>query len=237
MSIKVNYKGAEILDYAENGTKTLKTGGKYCEDDITIQNTQDGGITPSGSIEITENGTYDVTEKASAVVNVSATSVNEAVYRSILEGTTTGEVTIKGISKNRNYAIYELQNITKITMPDLITSAANNFMRCGVAREIYLPKLKEFAGYNFYTCGQLQKVDFGALEKIEYTTCFTGTNNLNTVIIRTNAAIPLRGAISKFNSAYIYVPSALVNDYKSATNWSTYADQIRAIEDYPDICG
>ena len=38
-------------------------------------------------------------------------------------------------------------------------------------------------------------------------------------------------------TGYVYVPSALVNSYKSATNWSTYADQIRAIEDYPDITG
>ena len=44
-----------------------------------------GGITPSGSIEITENGTYDVTEKAEAVVNVSGgvgifTSATKNVY-------------------------------------------------------------------------------------------------------------------------------------------------------------
>lgn len=32
-----------------------------------------------------------------------------------------------------------------------------------------------------------------------------------------------------------YVPSALVEEYKSAPNWSTYAEQIRAIEDYPEI--
>ena len=36
---------------------------------------------------------------------------------------------------------------------------------------------------------------------------------------------------------YIYVPKALLEDYKVATNWSVYADKFRAIEDYPDICG
>lgn len=34
-----------------------------------------------------------------------------------------------------------------------------------------------------------------------------------------------------------YVPTSLVETYKSATNWSTYAEQIRAIEDYPEITG
>ena len=31
---------------------------------------------------------------------------------------------------------------------------------------------------------------------------------------------------------YIYVPRSMVDTLKSATNWSTYADQIRALEDY-----
>ena len=31
---------------------------------------------------------------------------------------------------------------------------------------------------------------------------------------------------------YIYVPRAMVDTLKSATNWSTYATQIRALEDY-----
>ena len=41
----------------------------------------------------------------------------------------------------------------------------------------------------------------------------------------------------KSGAGYIYVPAALVDSYKAATNWSVYADQIRAIEDYPDITG
>ena len=31
---------------------------------------------------------------------------------------------------------------------------------------------------------------------------------------------------------YIYVPRALIEDYKVATNWTTFADQFRALEDY-----
>lgn len=33
-------------------------------------------------------------------------------------------------------------------------------------------------------------------------------------------------------TGYIYVPRTLVDSYKAATNWSTYADQFRALEDY-----
>ena len=33
-------------------------------------------------------------------------------------------------------------------------------------------------------------------------------------------------------TGYIYVPRALLDTYKTATNWSTYANQFRALEDY-----
>jgi hypothetical protein len=33
-------------------------------------------------------------------------------------------------------------------------------------------------------------------------------------------------------TGYVYVPRSLVDSYKSATNWSTYANQFRALEDY-----
>ncbi len=43
MSVKVMYKGNEIINSNADETKTIKTGGKYCEADIIVQNTQDGG--------------------------------------------------------------------------------------------------------------------------------------------------------------------------------------------------
>lgn len=33
----INYKGNPIVEMTESGTKTLKTAGRYCEDDITVE--------------------------------------------------------------------------------------------------------------------------------------------------------------------------------------------------------
>lgn len=76
MSTKVSYKGSVIANITETASKTLKTAGKYCEGDITIANTQDGGITPTGALSITANGTYDVSAVAQAIVNVAQSAAN-----------------------------------------------------------------------------------------------------------------------------------------------------------------
>ena len=65
-----------------------------------------------------------------------------------------------------------------------------------------------------------------------------------TTLILCSGAMATLGDTSAFSSTpissgtgYIYVPAALVDSYKAASNWSTYSNQIRAIEDYPEICG
>ena len=108
--------------------------------------------------------------------------------------------------------------------------------------------------YAFYNCPQLRLLDLPSATTIAnggIRTC----QNLRTVILRGNQVCPLAGTQnflgcchitgevnSTFNpngdkDGYIYVPKALVDEYKTATNWVTYADQIRAIEDYPEITG
>lgn len=51
MSVNIKYKNNSIATLTGTGTKTLKTSGKYCEADIIVENTKDGG---SGSVEDVE---------------------------------------------------------------------------------------------------------------------------------------------------------------------------------------
>lgn len=82
MSVTVKYKGSAIAELTENGTKTLKTSGKYCEADIVVENVQDGGITPSGNINITDTNVTDVTNYATAQV-VDADLVAENIKKDV----------------------------------------------------------------------------------------------------------------------------------------------------------
>ena len=91
-------------------------------------------------------------------------------------------------------------------------------------------------------CNNLTKVDFPALEEMG-SGAFYGVSKLETVILRNSELCTLvrtgalGGTAIQGGAGYIYVPSALIDSYKSATNWSTFAAQVRAIEDYPDITG
>lgn len=41
--VTLTYKGQTILELSATGTKTIKTAGKYCEDDILLVYTGGGG--------------------------------------------------------------------------------------------------------------------------------------------------------------------------------------------------
>ena len=96
----------------------------------------------------------------------------------------------------------------------------------------------------FAQCTGLEKIDFHKLVSFSYNGQFSRCTKLEALIMRGNAVV--RGfsstacidstAISAGNG-YIYVNSALVDAYKADSAWGVYADQIRAIEDYPDITG
>lgn len=121
----------------------------------------------------------------------------------------------------------------------------NSFMNCTGFVSISLPNVN-YCGYSaFKGCINLSWCEFGSpgyYHQIR-NTLFDGCTSLETFILRAEKLIPMQSTNAFQNTpiasgtGYIYVPSALVDSYKTETNWTTYANQIRAIEDYTEITG
>ncbi len=99
MSVNVKYKDTSIVEMTDTGTKTLKTAGKYCEADIVVENTKDGGSEnvewhqcPELARNYLANVTYDPSDyTTSQIANYAPATAVESNYRPI--GVTVGAET------------------------------------------------------------------------------------------------------------------------------------------------
>lgn len=89
----------------------------------------------------------------------------------------------------------------------------------------------------------LTKVVIGATVSAINDRAFRYCSSLTAVIIN-SATVPTLSNSNAFDdtpiasgTGYIYVPSAIIEDFRMETNWAAYIEQYRAIEDYPDITG
>ena len=141
---------------------------------------------------------------------------------------------------------YGMQNCSALEMayfPQLTGINGYGFYGCPSLKIINFPSIKSIGQYAFRKCAALTKADLHLTYSIN-TYAFYECSNLETVILRKTDTPCTVASVTVFQltpiangTGYIYVPAALVNAYKAATNWSTYAAQIRAIEDYPEITG
>jgi hypothetical protein len=114
---------------------------------------------------------------------------------------------------------------------------------CSKLVDVDIHNSSYISSYTFQSCTSLKKIDLHRVGTIG-TNAFNGATKFETLIIRTDSVVTLGGTnaftntkIKSGGTGYIYVPSALIDSYKSATNWSTLSAQFRAIEDYPEITG
>lgn len=141
------------------------------------------------------------------------------------------------------YAFYYNTAITTANFPSVKSVGERSFANCTSLTTVSLLLATAIFGHVFDGCINLTTVNLPSLENIG-SSAFINCTNLTAVILRNTKKVctlanflPFDGTPIASGTGYIYVPSALIEDYKVATNWTVFADQLRAIEDYPDICG
>ena len=216
----------------QGGTSVrLPTAGKYCDRDIVV--TALGGDT--GEV---------VTSFLTGTITSIDSSATKLIAYACRGQTSLKSVNLPNATSCETSVFHSCTALTSINMPKLKSTGTYNFSTCSALTEVTLPAATSLANYCFQSCSKLVKADFPVVSSIG-AQVFSACKALTTLILRRTAGVVSLSNTSSFTNTpiasgtgYIYVPSALMDSYKSASNWSTYAAaQFRAIEDYPDICG
>lgn len=157
-----------------------------------------------------------------------------------------------------NNAFNGCTGLTSANLPKLTDIGAAAFYNCSNLSTIYMPLVSNLSTQAFYGCSGITTLDFpnlssptgasgfsrcSALEYIDLHQCYAISANtfqncsaLTTVILRiteSRCSLVNVNAFSTAPNAIIYVPDDMVDGYKTATNWSTYASRIKGLSELP----
>lgn len=153
---------------------------------------------------------------------------DDVVMDSIIDRTIT-EFKDDSIEAVGPYAFYNCSALSYVHLPlikVILTYAA--FGSCKALYKVTLPELVKI-GYYSFAYSKVYILDLPKTTTLGYNTYEKAS--ITHLLLRADSVCTL-DKTSNYTPANIYVPAALIDSYKAATNWSTYADQFRALEDY-----
>lgn len=147
----------------------------------------------------------------------------------ILSNENIGDYYNDRITKLRTYAFYYCSTITTAEFPNVLECNTGSLRQCANLTEVRFASLQHvYVSGLMADCPKLEFVDLGPSSAVG-TTTFTNDTSLKTIILRRGAAPAALQNLNTFNGTpydsggsggKVYVPSALIEQYKNATNWS-----------------
>ena len=145
-------------------------------------------------------------------------------------------VNFENVQSTGEHVFYQCYQLSGVRLPNLTTPGTYAFRDCTALKELELPKVSVFTYGICQNAKNLVLVDTSSVTKID-NAAFLDCISLVTLILRYNKVATLSATRAFQNTpiasgtGYIYVPDNLVEQYKVATNWSTYASQIKPLSE------
>lgn len=236
------------------GTMEPSSGGEDLEDEISAQEalidqikealagkTIGGEPTPTQekTVEIKANGTVEILpddgyalSKAIAIVSVASSGENKVL--NIVANNANYSITaddLQGATKITDYAFYDRTKLISIDIPNTVTSIGKQaFYSCDYLNSVTIGnKVKTIGERAFYGCKALKTLVFPSTLTTINNYVFQNCTAMTEYDFSACTSIPTLGTTvfsGITSSCKIKVPLALVDDWKAATNWSSYASNI-----------
>lgn len=202
-------------------------GGEWSTDGIATNSE------PSGEITITDNSISRIGDRA--FQNKPVTRIH-APYVQMVINYALGNTALERIEENDLPRATVLTggfegcaNLTYIKMTGTITNYSYAFRGCGNLVEAYFPNATANLDRTCNGCGKLQIMDCGQ-SNITNGFSFQNCTALRTLILRKTSGVQtlnawsancMGGIYNNPTASTIYVPSALISSYQTASNWSS----------------
>ena len=163
----------------------------------------------------------------------SCTSIGESAFRSCTSLTT---VSFPSCTSIGYYAFYGCTRLTTVSFPVCKNIGNNAFRFCTSLTTVSFPSCTSIGEYAFYSCSRLTIVSFPSCTSIG-NHAFNGCSRLTGIYLGTSSICQLATSYAFSNTGIwstkgsIFVPASLVNSYKTATNWTFFANRIFSIKD------
>lgn len=166
-----------------------------------------------------------ITNAIISVSNTEATRIGEGAFASCRS---LSSVDLPNVTQIENYAFNGCREITSISFPYAETIGYWSFLSCQKLASLNIPNVREIGEAAFRYCKVLGSITLPSCTKIgrlAFGNCKSGfvMHILSNSVCEAGQDIFDRTTVSA-----IYVPAALVDSYKAASQWSAYADKIFA---------
>lgn len=200
----------------------LLTKGKYCDRDITVTALKDYTVE-----DAIFNGTFGGDYYNDRITYI---GFGRFAYGAV----TSAE--LPNVTSMSDRAFMNAASLKSLIIPKSTRLWSYMCYNCDKLTDVYAPLATLADTYSMYSCGRLANIELPSLTKIN-SNAFTNCSVLKKLILSNDKVVTLAaaGALSGTpiagGTGYVYVPDNLVDSYKTASNWTGYANQIKPLSE------